>query len=158
MFGALTFVLCIRRAKNFPQRAEVSEGTASIQSTPQAKPEPRKWDLRSSQLITMPIEVSPTFYTSKSQWGPAAWAIWRSKGLWEALHKCLWKRHSRSLQVGHSDTKEGYQRATGIKWPFLVCDVPYQTNGLNLQLLLFWDSTEYSSKPHCEPIKHRLSG
>ncbi len=76
-------------------------GATSIQSTPQAKPGPWKWDLWGSQLITAPIEVSPTFYTGKSQRVPTPWAIWRSEGLWKASHECLWKWHSPSLQPGH---------------------------------------------------------
>lgn len=136
-------------------------GTLSIQSTPQAKPGPWKWDLWGSQLITAPIEVGPTFYTGKSQRVPTAWAIWRSKGLWKALHKCLWKRQLHSLQVGHlaedaptSLVIGGYQRARDIKWPFLVRKLQYQASRLNLRPLLcetqqtIYQSIIVSSRSH----------
>lgn len=101
----------------FPLRAPRYK-RVSMQSTPRAKPGPWKWDLWGSQLITAPIEVSPTFYTGKSLRVPTPWGILRSEGPWKALHECLRRRHLHSLQPGHMAKDaptgpliRGYQRA-----------------------------------------------
>lgn len=45
MFAVLTFVLCNPTGEALPLEGQGKRGTASIQSAPQAKPEPWKWDL-----------------------------------------------------------------------------------------------------------------
>lgn len=102
----------------FPSEDQGKRGTVRIQSTPRVKPGPWKWDLWGSQLITAPIEVSPTFCTGKSQRVPTPLAIRRFEGLWKALHVCAWGSgiftHSnqviwpRTLLLAHSseDTHE----------------------------------------------------
>ena len=69
MLLALTLVI-IRPTMiqdGFPSEDRSLRGTVGIQSTPRAKPGPWKQDLWGSRLISAPIDVSPTFYTGKSQ-------------------------------------------------------------------------------------------
>lgn len=82
----------------FPLEDRSLRGTVGIQSTPRGKPGPWKQDLWGSRLISAPIEVSPTFYTSKSQRVPTPEL---SEGLQKASHECLLKLHVHSLQPGH---------------------------------------------------------
>lgn len=148
-------VLCIKPL--FQKCFWCIKGTASNQSTPQAKPGPWKWDLCGSQLITAPIEVSPRFYTGKAQRVPTPWVsedlndcerhhmsscpnsilIWSNQVTWLKMHsQACWSGVTKRQQVA----------ILGLKFAIFLWTWPTSSLGL----LRIHQSITVSSLPKSE--------
>lgn len=123
----------------FPLEDRSLRGTVGIQSTPRGKPGPWKQDLWGSRLISAPIEVSPTFYTSKSQRVPTPWAIWRTaKGIaWVFVEAACSLTPTRSLgwRRSHRPCDQGLPERKRLTDHFGSSVLEYQASRPNLHLL-----------------------